>query len=314
MTAPKVFISHATEDKERFVIPFAQALRSQGVDAWVDLWEMLPGDSLVDKVFDEGIAGSSVIIVVLSQVSLLKPWVREELNAAVVKRIDDNTKLIPIVLDGCKPPTALRHTFWERVDDTANFETCLQRVVDAIYGRTRKPPLGPSPARHDPARHSIGDLSATDGLVLSVLYKASLTSFRQLVSPNFILAELSGHGLNAAALSESLEILEHGNYVRIEKQLGAGPYDARIASRGISAILGPLENDLIKNVGFAIINAGLTRADKISEKTGDPMPLVEHAFRLLQNDGHLSVSTNISGPSRIYNVKPTLSRMLSAGD
>jgi hypothetical protein len=31
--APKVFISHASEDKERFVLAFAQRLRSDGVDA-----------------------------------------------------------------------------------------------------------------------------------------------------------------------------------------------------------------------------------------------------------------------------------------
>ena len=49
----KVFISHASEDKERFVIQFAKRLRSQGIDAWVDIWEMLPGDSLVDKIFND---------------------------------------------------------------------------------------------------------------------------------------------------------------------------------------------------------------------------------------------------------------------
>ena len=52
---PKVFISHASEDKERFVMNFASKLRANGVDAWLDKWEMLPGDSLVDKIFEEGI-------------------------------------------------------------------------------------------------------------------------------------------------------------------------------------------------------------------------------------------------------------------
>lgn len=47
--APKVFISHATPDKDRFVLEFATRLRSNGVDAWVDQWEMNPGDSLLDK-------------------------------------------------------------------------------------------------------------------------------------------------------------------------------------------------------------------------------------------------------------------------
>ena len=50
--APKVFISHASEDKDRFVLGLATKLRDSGVDAWLDKWEMLPGDSLVDKIFE----------------------------------------------------------------------------------------------------------------------------------------------------------------------------------------------------------------------------------------------------------------------
>ncbi len=52
--SPKVFVSHASEDKDRFVTKFATKLREKGVDAWLDKWEMLPGDSLVDKFFEEG--------------------------------------------------------------------------------------------------------------------------------------------------------------------------------------------------------------------------------------------------------------------
>jgi hypothetical protein len=49
---PRAFVSHASEDKDRFVIGFAGRLRAKGVNAWVDTWEMLPGDKLIDKVFN----------------------------------------------------------------------------------------------------------------------------------------------------------------------------------------------------------------------------------------------------------------------
>src|SRR4051794_20083808 len=49
---PKVFVSHASEDKQRFVERFAARLRENGVDAWLDEWEMKPGDSLVDRIFE----------------------------------------------------------------------------------------------------------------------------------------------------------------------------------------------------------------------------------------------------------------------
>jgi hypothetical protein len=47
--APKVFLSHASEDKERFVIRFATELRNNGVNVWLDKWEILLGDSLIDS-------------------------------------------------------------------------------------------------------------------------------------------------------------------------------------------------------------------------------------------------------------------------
>ncbi len=50
--SPKAFISYATEDKARFVVPFATRIREQGVNAWVDQWEIKAGESLVDRIFE----------------------------------------------------------------------------------------------------------------------------------------------------------------------------------------------------------------------------------------------------------------------
>lgn len=52
MINPNVFISHASEDKERFVRDFVEKLRKNGAKPWFDEWEMQPGDSLVEKIFD----------------------------------------------------------------------------------------------------------------------------------------------------------------------------------------------------------------------------------------------------------------------
>ena len=103
---PKVFISHASADKERFVLEFATRLRGVGVNAWVDCWEMNPGDSVIDKIWDEGLKGCDAFIIVLSEHSIKSKWVHEELNTAFVKKIEDKTKLIPIRLDAAEVPEA----------------------------------------------------------------------------------------------------------------------------------------------------------------------------------------------------------------
>ncbi len=76
--SPKVFISHTSDDKLRFVIGFAECLRRNGVDAWLDQWEIQPGDSIVEKIFEQGISQADVFIVILSKNTADKPWVRED--------------------------------------------------------------------------------------------------------------------------------------------------------------------------------------------------------------------------------------------
>ena len=79
VTGTKSFLSHASEDKGRFVIDFATKLRENGIDAWLDKWEMLPGDSLIDDL-EEGLKNADAIVIVLSNNSVNKPWVRKNLT------------------------------------------------------------------------------------------------------------------------------------------------------------------------------------------------------------------------------------------
>ena len=115
---------------------FARQLRENGVDVWLDQWEMKPGDSLVDKIFEEGLKEARAVIIVLSTTSVQKPWVREELNASVVNRISRGTKLIPVVIDECEVPESLRSTVWQKVDSLEDYsrvcsESCLRSLIPA---------------------------------------------------------------------------------------------------------------------------------------------------------------------------------------
>ena len=45
----KIFISYASEDKD-FVDRLATDLKHQGIDIWIDKWEIKVGDSLISKI------------------------------------------------------------------------------------------------------------------------------------------------------------------------------------------------------------------------------------------------------------------------
>ena len=170
----KVFVSHASEDKERFVVGFATKLRQNGIDAWLDRWEMVPGDSLVDKIFEEGIANAAAVIVVLSKHSVAKPWIREELNAAFVKRIHSKSKLIPILLDECTVPEALSSTYWERIDNLNSYESSFGRIISSLTGVTDKPPLGSLPTHITSPIRSISGIAKLDNTVLKAACEAAM--------------------------------------------------------------------------------------------------------------------------------------------
>lgn len=308
---PKVFISHASEYKKRFVIAFATALRANGIDAWVDRWEMRLGDSLVDKIFEEGLKDASAVIIVLSNASVAKPWVREELNVAFVKRMEKGTRIIPIVLDNCDVPEALKHLLWEKVSDPDNFEFTLQRVISEILGHSEKPALGEPPAYFVMAStRQVGGLTTADSATLWALYDAFLSQPDSYVDAGELQLAMKPNGLTEEVISDSLAILEHKGLADAVHML-SGPGHFKINFTGVSAVLGDNEPTLIRDVGLRIANEGMQKAAAIAESLGKPLPLVNFAIERLEAGGHLLVSKYLSEPPTVVLFHPTLRRYLA---
>jgi hypothetical protein len=90
-----VFISHASEDKELFVRPLAEALSDLGVSVWYDEFSLRIGDSL-SRSIDKGLAGSRFGLIVLSQAFLTKPWPAYELSGLIAREINEGRVILPI--------------------------------------------------------------------------------------------------------------------------------------------------------------------------------------------------------------------------
>ena len=89
------FISHASEDKETFVRPLAQALMDAGCSVWFDETALKPGDSL-RKSIDKGLVDSRYGIVVISPNFIKKRWTEYELNGMVSKEMNGHKVIIPV--------------------------------------------------------------------------------------------------------------------------------------------------------------------------------------------------------------------------
>jgi hypothetical protein len=88
-----VFISHASEDKEKFVRPLAEALRKHRVEVWYDEFSLKPGDSLRRSI-DRGLTKSRYGVVVLSEHFFQKRWTEWELDGLVQRQLSSSHRLI----------------------------------------------------------------------------------------------------------------------------------------------------------------------------------------------------------------------------
>lgn len=312
--APKVFVSHASEDKDRFVLDFAIALRQHGVDAWLDKWEMLPGDSLVDKIFEEGIKGASAVIIVLSKFSVEKPWVREELNAAFVKRINTGSKLIPVVIDDCEVPEALSSTLWQRVDNLKSYEASLSRIVAAIFGSTDKPPIGQPPQYSKSFVASIGGLNNMDSLVLKLACEEALKNGNNFINPGKVYLADGAPVVPESELKDSLEILNQQGYVKLSRTIGAGLHHFQVTTYGFerfahTCIQG--YEQTVTEVVSAIVNKQILTNIDLAREIAKPRMLIDHILDVLESNHHIAQAKCIGGLQQILTVSPTLKRALN---
>lgn len=311
---PRVFVSHASEDKERFVNRFAARLRENGVDAWLDKWEMLPGDSLVDKIFEEGLKGAQAVIVVLSRASVEKPWVREELNAAFVKRVNTGSKLIPVVIDDCTVPEALQSTLWQRIENLESYQASFDRILAAIFGTSDKPPVGTPPAYTPHLAQTIGGLTKIDSLVLRLACEEAVAEESDLIEPEELYVKDGKPLLPETELSDAIDVLEQQYLVRAHRTIGGGLPTFQITTLGFeryaqACIRG--YDTLVRDVASALVNRKKESDQAIADDIGKPLFVVQHILQVLEDAGHLKLSKSIGGPRHVYDVAASLRRALA---
>ncbi len=89
------FISHASEDKEEFVVPLFTELRKHGLKIWFDKFTLRVGDSLRESI-DYGLANSRFGVVVLSPAFFAKQWPQKELNGLFSREVQGRKVILPV--------------------------------------------------------------------------------------------------------------------------------------------------------------------------------------------------------------------------
>lgn len=97
MSGRDVFICHAHSDKVTHARPLSEALTKRGLSCWIDEAQILPGESIVDKV-NEGLRSSRFVVVVITKEFLDRGWPQKEMNAALSREIRTGDVIVVPVL------------------------------------------------------------------------------------------------------------------------------------------------------------------------------------------------------------------------
>jgi hypothetical protein len=126
----RVFISHSSIDKG-FVRGLAVDLSARGHQPWLDEWEILAGDSIIEKV-SVGIEDADFLIVVLSIAAVESSWVEREWQAKYWDEVNKrSTIVIPVLKDKCNVPVLLRSKKYVDMREE-NYTVGLDDLVSSI--------------------------------------------------------------------------------------------------------------------------------------------------------------------------------------
>jgi tetratricopeptide (TPR) repeat protein len=135
-----VFLSHSSTDKPA-VEELAVRLRREGIEPWLDMWNLIPGQTWQPAI-EDALAGSATCAVFIGSGGF-GAWQNEEMRAAINRRVADSGcqfRVIPVLLpmaerpDRGKLPTFLTATTWVEFRKSLGDEEAFRRLTCGIRG------------------------------------------------------------------------------------------------------------------------------------------------------------------------------------
>lgn len=125
----KVFISYSSKDKQ-LARKIAIDLRRVGIDVWLDEWEIVVGQPIVQRV-QEGLEGSQFVAVLLTKHSIKSGWVEKEWQSKIGEEAKHKRAVVlPLKADNCEIPLLLRDKKY--ADFARDYDSAMWDLISAI--------------------------------------------------------------------------------------------------------------------------------------------------------------------------------------
>jgi len=130
------FICYFSGDKS-FAIKLQADLNQRDLRPWRDEGEIEVGDSISEKL-ESALRDSYSFVIILSKEALARPWVREELRAALSLRIDEQLKILPVLYKDGQMPVFLMDYKHADFREEKNYAEQLEFLARSIRNAVKR--------------------------------------------------------------------------------------------------------------------------------------------------------------------------------
>lgn len=196
-----VFLSYDHEDAER-AGPIASALEKAGHSVWWD--RQIHGGAQFNAEIERAVEEADAVVVLWSPRSIQSAWVRDE---AAEGR--DQGKLVPITLEGAKPPMGFRQfqtidlSGWKGRKPPPKIPELLHAIEKIAGGTGASPPATPAPAQPIEWRRRLSLLRLPALAVVLLMLVAAAIAWK-LLWPTSKVPSVAIEALAQTAASNSL--------------------------------------------------------------------------------------------------------------
>jgi ABC-type multidrug transport system fused ATPase/permease subunit len=149
-----VFLSHNSADKPA-VEEIARRLRDEGIDPWIDTWQLVPGEKWQPSL-EKALAEARASVVFFGP-SGIGPWQDEEMRVAIDRRVrEPSFRVVPVLLPGARRtrrslvPPFMANVMWVEFHGSLDDDEAFRRLVAGIEGRPPSATSGPEPSGANP--------------------------------------------------------------------------------------------------------------------------------------------------------------------
>lgn len=312
----KVFISHDSKDKERFVDNFARKLIENGIDVWYDKWELRFGDSLM-KIFKD-IPDCDVFISIISSNSIESKWVKEESDSAFIRKIEKRMKFIPVILmeDEVDIPNEFNHILQCRIPNINDYEEEFKKLLGDLFEVSAKPPIG-KPPRYI-SETPIDGYELIDSIIIKSIGDYTLENGDISIDFEKIIELINDYEFSKEDIKDSIEILKSKCIISFKRFLGSYyPRNIKLTYYGkVIYAENYISNfsNILRDIVSIVLNMGREAKWNDFRNIDAPKSIIVAILELFSKMSYFKLDKYTNGSFRIYmlngNGKRNLRRVL----